>query len=264
MAEKWRYRADGKDHGPFSVEEMKERAARGDLGPEDLVWPEGSSPEDGMPAEQAIDFSTLASAVPAALPDWLADVQTAAEEAAHRPESPPTNAIPAWLQELLSEQGAEAPAESPPAREEEAAPIPEPSSEEVEAEAAALFLFEPPEEEAPPATSEAEVEANEIAVEPAPPPKSPETLRRWTETAQEAWHRARVTLDRWIDLDCNRDLVLAGDVEALQQDPDVRELIEPLQRFGTVLVDHLIQHLAFLAENRRKYYVAISKKPGAS
>ena len=69
---RWFHSAGGQDHGPFTVEEIKSRAAQGLVKEADWVWPEGSQRSQGTPANAVLDFSRLRP--PAALPDWLADV----------------------------------------------------------------------------------------------------------------------------------------------------------------------------------------------
>jgi TM2 domain-containing membrane protein YozV len=41
MASEWYYSHDGERHGPVSTDELKELAAGGKLGPDDLVWKDG-------------------------------------------------------------------------------------------------------------------------------------------------------------------------------------------------------------------------------
>jgi hypothetical protein len=78
----------------------------------------------------------------------------------------------------------------------------------------------------------------------------------------EAFQRACAALDRWVDLDANRGRVLKGDLEALRRDPSVLGIIRPLEGYGALVVDKLWAHLAFLVENRRKYYLARRRQEG--
>jgi hypothetical protein len=41
MANEWHYTKDGQRFGPVSGQQLKELAATGQLGPDDLVWKEG-------------------------------------------------------------------------------------------------------------------------------------------------------------------------------------------------------------------------------
>lgn len=71
---------------------------------------------------------------------------------------------------------------------------------------------------------------------------------------REVFHKARVQLDQWVDLDQNRRLILAGDLELIRQDPAVQQLMHAYADYGQDLLHRLWHHLQFMVENRRKYY----------
>jgi hypothetical protein len=108
MANKWFYLHKGQTEGPFSVTEIKERIAGGQIQEEDRLWPEGTDPKDAMPPSRALDFMGLhagaeGSAGPAAsaspLPEWLSDAR-AMETKGPLPGLAPTSELPDWLEDL--------------------------------------------------------------------------------------------------------------------------------------------------------------------
>ncbi len=109
MAKRWFYIHDGMPRGPISQQGLIQLAGTGDLGPGDLVWPQGSDPRRAVKAHsllgskafgsgsaasgkwlgkvaEALDTPALPPGTP---PDWLADVETAAAEPLASMESPP-------------------------------------------------------------------------------------------------------------------------------------------------------------------------------
>jgi serine/threonine-protein kinase len=77
IVEQWFYLHKNQVFGPIPATQIKERAARGDLLPEDLLWPMGVEPEYAVLADAAIDFASL-KAAPTSKPSWLDDVEGAA------------------------------------------------------------------------------------------------------------------------------------------------------------------------------------------
>jgi hypothetical protein len=75
-----------------------------------------------------------------------------------------------------------------------------------------------------------------------------------TTTLAEVYLRARRELEQWIDREDNRDLVVAGDREAIGRDRGLLDLLEPYRCWGPVLMEKLRQHLTFLLDNRRRFY----------
>lgn len=67
MATEWHYSRNGKQHGPVSVNELRELAADGQLQRDDLVWREGMT--DWMPAEKVKGlFDEVSAKKPPKLP----------------------------------------------------------------------------------------------------------------------------------------------------------------------------------------------------
>jgi serine/threonine protein kinase len=76
-------------------------------------------------------------------------------------------------------------------------------------------------------------------------------------TSYEAFLKARVHLDRWLDFERNRRPILAGDMDFVRQDPDIQRFMQYYTRFGQEIIYKLWQYLEFMVENRRKYYCAL-------
>lgn len=72
----------------------------------------------------------------------------------------------------------------------------------------------------------------------------------------EAFQKARLHLDRWVDFDRNRRPIMAGDMDFVRQDPDIQRFMQHYARYGQDMVHKLWEHLQFMVENRRKYYYA--------
>ena len=78
MPSEWYYSHGGERHGPVSTDQLKEMAAVGKLGPDDLIWKEGM--DNWMPAGKVKKLFAHAPAVaesfaPAPTPARIADVE---------------------------------------------------------------------------------------------------------------------------------------------------------------------------------------------
>jgi hypothetical protein len=69
--------------------------------------------------------------------------------------------------------------------------------------------------------------------------------------------KARFALEQWVDEEDSVDVVLAGDMEVIKQDPALQNIFRPMQSWGKEVVDKLWKHLEFTVQNRRKYYLAL-------
>jgi hypothetical protein len=75
-----------------------------------------------------------------------------------------------------------------------------------------------------------------------------------------AFHQTRAALNRWVDDDGHRDLVLRGDTDDIEDSAGVVALLDEYAGYGPVMREKLLKHLAFMVENRRKYYTAVGSK----
>jgi hypothetical protein len=106
MSGNWYYSHDGATHGPFSVDDLKARAAKGLLVAANWIWREGSDKASGIAALAALDFDHLPKAT-APMPDWLADVdQLQTTGPIPLPEA--CHDQPEWLNDLCIWYGLEA------------------------------------------------------------------------------------------------------------------------------------------------------------
>jgi hypothetical protein len=72
-----------------------------------------------------------------------------------------------------------------------------------------------------------------------------------------AFHQARAAVNRWVDDDGHRDLVLRGDLDDMEDSDGIRAILDQYACYGPIMKEKLLKHLAFLVENRRKYYAAV-------
>lgn len=94
MIDRWYYTRDGKKLGPVTAAQLRQLAASGGLGPQDLIWPEGRQQSEGVPAQAALDFKTPAPPL-ANKPDWLDDIRAVAVE-----KKSAAPAKPDWLEDV--------------------------------------------------------------------------------------------------------------------------------------------------------------------
>jgi hypothetical protein len=256
MSRGWYYTCGGLIFGPVSAAELRQAAASGILGPSDLVWPKGGG---RVVAALAGDpRAAPALPVPAPAPDWLADVGPAVPQARAAAAE-----LPDWIEDVR--------------RCEAAAPVARPAADRGGTPA------RPGGEPAvltPPATGPGAVPLARRVATPVPDPLGQIPLARRVEApvpapagegpsspagipnaarpeAPEAFFEAaRRALRRWVDADANRPFVVTGDLEALHQFPALRQLFGGARRYGQETVDRLRRHLAFLVDNRRKFFAA--------
>jgi hypothetical protein len=240
MSQRWFYTCGGLIFGPVSTAELQETAAKGFLSPSDTVWPEEGGRPLAAPLEAAVNnFPELPTVAPA--PDWLEDVNK-------EPPTPPAavpapTALPDWIEGLRrAEEAGPGPARRTaprPAAPSPPGPLPD-------------WLADMPGNPAVvPAAAEAEEPAAE-AEQPAPESRAAEGPR----PLQEIFESACVALRRWVDAPGNRPLIVAGDLDAIDRVPILRQFFAGVQRYGPDMSDRLRKHLAFLVDNRRKFFTA--------
>ena len=76
------------------------------------------------------------------------------------------------------------------------------------------------------------------------------------ESLFEAFRKARIAIENWVDDDTRRPLIRKGDLTAIKQDKGLVALLKRYEGFGAPMRDRLVKHLEFMVENRRKYYLA--------
>src|SRR5262245_60694390 len=95
MSTQWFYARAGQTHGPLSPEEIKALAARGQIAPSDLAWPEGAGVDERLPAQAVLEIQEAAGA----LPDWLEDVESN-QRVGPLPPPEPCHDVPDWMEDL--------------------------------------------------------------------------------------------------------------------------------------------------------------------
>jgi hypothetical protein len=222
------------------------------------------------------------------LPDWLDDVaRLEGLDPAPGPKAGPD--LPDWLEDLFLWYGWEVPAEGAQPSGPPAPPIPVEEGKGAAAEERRTTEVAPvlPTVLAPTPTSPGEISPEPpplaIALPAAPPlPETgfdPDTGRILDRVQFEKWKRGlaeiptgeapaslpllelfrkgRVAIENWLDDPGQRALVLQGDLEEVRAAPGLATLLERVADKGPpVLREKLLHHLAFLVENRRKYYTA--------
>ncbi len=79
-------------------------------------------------------------------------------------------------------------------------------------------------------------------------------------TIQEVFHEARSILERWVDAEGNRSLILTGDLDAVRRHPALQEFLDRYRGYGTPMMAKLWRQVDYLVENRKKYYEAVARK----
>jgi protein phosphatase len=95
MIDRWYYTHAGQTFGPVETARLRQLVAAGQLGPTDLIWPDGRDRSEAIEAQSALDFRTPA-APPANKPDWLDDLRAIET----KPPAAPTPARPDWLEDV--------------------------------------------------------------------------------------------------------------------------------------------------------------------
>jgi len=77
-----------------------------------------------------------------------------------------------------------------------------------------------------------------------------------TASIMEVFRAARLAIERWVDEDANRPLIEQRSATELAGMPEVTAIFERYANYGPQLRERLNNHLAFLVDNRRKFYAA--------
>jgi hypothetical protein len=87
-----------------------------------------------------------------------------------------------------------------------------------------------------------------------------ELARQPAGSVYDVFMAARTSLREWVDADENKELVVNGSLENIIDCPAVQKLLKAYLGYGPVMQEKLRKHLAFLVENRRKFYAAFARK----
>ena len=70
------------------------------------------------------------------------------------------------------------------------------------------------------------------------------------------FEQARRRLERWVDLEENNPLILAGNQQVLRPDVRLQAILQPYECWGAEMMSRLQRSLDHLIENRRRFYQA--------
>lgn len=265
MAHRWFYAHNGQTHGPVSARQLKYLAATGGLQPEDRIWTEGTDPDRGVAADQALNFPALrrlaqeAHARPdAGKPPAADDSRPGWRDEIHRVVRNPEQAqgpMPDWLREpepacaglpdWLNDSGddfldevAEAEPGPPPS-----APVP--AAAPVGDSLLERMGIDPTTERVvnwPLFNAWLEGQRSQQAADLPVPPV----------TDTDPFHTARKQLVVWMDLPENRERLARGEMVAVRQDPRLRQYMSHFERYGLDKLARLWEYVDFLIEARMR------------
>lgn len=273
----WFHSSGGQDHGPFSGEEIKARAARGLLKEDDWVWPEGTDRSQGTPANAVLDFRTL-RAPTVNVPDWLSDI---AQLENRKPAPARANLDPpGWVDDLRVWYGWElalepAPLSKPAGPSKTGVPAPRRSRT---AAARPVTRWHAPSPD-PAIKDSAESVADRAIAETGFDPRTgqvvdAERFAKWKQQAGQACHsslaptnasimevfrNARLAIEQWVDDERQRTLIMEKESRELITNPELAAILKTYAGYGPMLQEKLLAHVDFLVANRRKYYAACIK-----
>lgn len=76
----------------------------------------------------------------------------------------------------------------------------------------------------------------------------------------DVFHQGRRTIETWVDAEENKNLVVAGDLEAICSNEKLLEAMASFRACGPEMMEKLLSHLVFMVENRKRFHLAFSKQ----
>jgi hypothetical protein len=76
------------------------------------------------------------------------------------------------------------------------------------------------------------------------------------ESMFEAFRRARVEIQNWVDHENNRVFMELADMDTILSYEEVKKILDRYESYGMAMQEKLIQHLEFMVDNRKKFYAA--------
>jgi hypothetical protein len=270
---KWFFSSpDCRVQGPFTHREILVLIHQGRLAPSTPIWPEGANPEQVTRAEEVVAVGLL--------PDWLDDIREMIERGPQPWPPLRTGGLPPWLDDVaqLEKQfGVREPAtpkvekptdpQSPPVSpkplvavsESPCSPTPLSAKSPVSPK---LPLAAPP---TPVVAKKARIagpisqgvtspQAESVPIIRPVPPVS--TAPSESLSLADSFRAAQSRMSEWLDDDSNKELVLHGGRQSLEEQPGIQSILQPLVPFGPPTVENFWKYALFLLENRRKYFLA--------
>lgn len=268
MAHRWFYAHNGNTLGPVSGRQLKYLAATGGLQPQDLIWAEGSDPEQAIVAGSALDFANLrrlaqevqrrgapgkAPTAEDQLPGWLDEIDQLFRDSEQavgpvpewlQPTRPAATAgLPEWFDDVAAEEPPPPP-EEPVVPPEPAVPIAPPVAAPVSGGLLERMGIDPLTEQV---VDWGKLKAwLEVQVR-----QRPGELPAPTEFDPDPFQTARKQLAAWFDLKKNRDRLACGDIAALRDDPALSLFMRHFERYGIEKQARLWEFVDFLIETRQ-------------
>jgi hypothetical protein len=78
----------------------------------------------------------------------------------------------------------------------------------------------------------------------------------------ELFRKSRHAIEAWVDEETNCQCVLHAELDDIRKLPAIVAIIQEGGKFGKELQEKLLHHLAFMVNNRRKYYQAVTEQGG--
>src|SRR5262249_7571003 len=75
----------------------------------------------------------------------------------------------------------------------------------------------------------------------------------------ELFRNASLALQTWVDDESRRDLILRGNLKDILEEPALAGILKRFAGEGREFQEKLLDHLVFLAKNRRQHYLARAK-----
>lgn len=187
--------------------------------------------------------------------DWLEDIRQIEESLRlPAPTSPPPTVLPAALSDKTSPT--QPPAASPaPLPSQKPSPVPPPPLPSVRAPASQPPADSPEPQGYDPDTGLVSDPMAYARWQKADAQRRQEESQRRLSVA-EIFLDAQRAIQEWVDADRNNALVAYADIEVIQTCATVQEVLGRYEGYGPVLREKLLKRLAFLVDNRKKFFKA--------
>jgi hypothetical protein len=88
------------------------------------------------------------------------------------------------------------------------------------------------------------------------PFSTPATGTASNASLMEVFRKGRLAIEHWVDDDNHGPLVVRGNTAEIAKLPEMCAIFDQFADCGPVMKEKLLKHLAFMVENRRRYYLA--------
>ena len=99
----------------------------------------------------------------------------------------------------------------------------------------------------------------------------PVKFRRWQQARNasspmsnastlENFHQFRSAINAWVDDDNNHSRMLHAELHEISAHPEIQKILQDASKFGKDFHEKIQNYLAYMIENRRKYYKALAER----